>query len=165
MSERVKTEKIIVIMLLTFSISACQGKRGNAFDEALHSFAAQGSVGSDRNPHLDRSCNACHIADISFLDEVAGGRAKGKRAVGKAKEMKGDLNMVCTACHAADDGDHAIGIVPKTNKHDLPLDSKGEMTCATTCHNVHLQPDADEEMKKGLLRMAPEKICFSCHDI
>ncbi|MDT8318795.1 MAG: hypothetical protein RQ824_12535 [bacterium] len=115
-------------------------------------------------PHLKLQCNACHKAPDELLLRVKKGAGKGGDQ-GEARAMKSDLNGLCLDCHRAGNNDHSIAKVPKINNSNLPLDSDGRITCATTCHDVHTKNSVNTAVIKGLLRIPPEDLCFSCHDI
>ena len=118
--------------------------------------------GDAENPHLKRECNACHKAPVELLAMVEKGEGD-ESDVEEARVLKSDLNGICLGCHEPGKGDHAIGEVPRINKHNLPLGPDGRITCAVTCHNVHTNSD-DPAVINGLLRLHPNELCLSCHD-
>lgn len=139
---------ISVTMSMLFSCSA-----GYAADNARIS------------PHSDSGdCTICHVAPV--------GKLRGWFVFGSTKrEMKSDLNQLCLQCHtvkAAVPGEmgigigHATGKTLKTNDQNLPLAQDGTITCATTCHNIHVDSD-DRQLHPKLLRLPPNVLCVSCH--
>lgn len=120
--------------------------------------------GNVESPHLKVECKACHKAPDELLVKVEKGEGDATD-LNEAKALKSDLNGICTGCHEPGKGDHAIGEVPKINKRHLPLDSDGRITCAVTCHNVHIKNINNPLVKKRLLRLPQKDLCFSCHDL
>lgn len=112
----------------------------------------------ETNPHDGSGCPFCHNAPVTLLtkeDPTAEERAE-RRA------MKGDLTTICAECHerSAEKG-HPVGMPPKLNRLDLPLDDDGTINCATTCHHVHTE---DADLKRYMLRYSFDTLCLSCHD-
>lgn len=119
------------------------------------------------NPHSDAGdCAQCHVAPAEKL--------RGWFVFGSTKrEMKGDLNQVCKKCHTTEPPQdayslgvgigHATGKKPVVNHQNLPLATDGTITCATTCHNMHITSD-DRHQQLKHLRLPANSLCISCHD-
>src|SRR3990172_3104384 len=80
-----------------------------------------------------------------------------------------DARETCTGCHRSFHGTSARFIHPVDKRPstvvppDMPLDSKGKMTCIT-CHIFHEGYKDEEGEKRFFLRRTPGKIfCYSCH--
>lgn len=120
------------------------------------------------NPHSDSGdCSLCHIAPVEKL--------RGWFVFASTKkEMKTDLNQLCLQCHSVKPTHaggflgvgkgHATGKKPEVNRQNLPLANDGTVTCATTCHNVHLKSD-DRRLKNNFLRISANDLCVSCHNM
>lgn len=134
----------------------------------LFSFNAASAAGDARvNPHSDTGdCAICHVASAEKL--------RGWFVFGSTKrEMKTDLNQLCLRCHtiepvAADSLGvgigHATGKKPAVNQQNLPLAGDGTITCATTCHNMHVTSD-DRQLNLKHLRSPANLLCISCHNM
>ena len=135
---------------------------------ALLSFSAAVSAaeGVKANPHTDAGdCAVCHVASPDKLH--------GWFVFGSTKrEMKADLNQLCLQCHTIEPEPedslgvgigHATGKKPAVNREKLPLASDGTITCATTCHNMHVTPD-ERQLQLKHLRLPANLLCISCHD-
>ncbi len=145
------SQKIVSILmsLLLFSVSVSA-----ATDEKL-------------NPHTDKGeCTVCHVA--------ASEKLHGWFVLGSTKrEMRADLNQLCQRCHklsanhaggfAGDGSGHATGKKTAFNRLNLPLANNGTITCATTCHNIHVTSDDSHQQQKRL-RLPVNSLCVSCHD-
>lgn len=118
------------------------------------------------NPHSEGGdCAVCHVAPPDKL--------RGWFVFGSTKrEMKADLNQLCLQCHTVKpepEGSlgvgigHATGKKPAANRGDLPLASDGTITCATTCHNMHVISD-NRQLQQKHLRLPANSLCISCHD-
>ncbi len=119
------------------------------------------------SPHSDTGdCAICHVASADKLRSwFAFGSTK--------RELKDDLNHLCQKCHTIEPVDadgslgvgigHATGKKTTVNQHNLPLASDGTITCATTCHNMHVTSDDDRQQQKHL-RLPINSLCVSCHD-
>lgn len=136
---------------------------------ALLSFSAAVSAaeGVKANPHsADGDCAVCHVAPPDKL--------RGWFVFGSTKrEMKADLNRLCLQCHTIEPLPedsvavgigHATGKKPAVNRANLPLASDGTITCATTCHNMHVTPD-ERQLQLKHLRLPAGSLCLSCHDV
>lgn len=120
------------------------------------------------NPHSDKGdCTICHVASAETL--------RGWFVLGSTKRaLKDDLNVLCQKCHTVEPTHaggflgvgkgHATGKKLTYNKHNLPLASDGTITCATTCHNVHVSQD-ERNLQNKLLRMPVNDLCMSCHNL
>lgn len=118
------------------------------------------------NPHSETGdCAICHVASADKLRSwFTFGSTK--------KELKDDLNTICRKCHAVDDTHetgmlaagkgHATGKKPAINLQKLPLASDGTVTCAITCHNIHVAAD-ERQLQKSHLRLPVNSLCMSCH--
>ena len=119
------------------------------------------------NPHSDAAdCALCHVASVDKLRSwFVFGSTK--------RELKYDLNQVCQKCHMTDPTHaggylgvgigHAIGKKPAINKENLPLASDGTITCAKTCHKMHVTSNDFQQQRKHLI-MPVNSLCVSCHD-
>lgn len=119
------------------------------------------------NPHSESGdCSVCHVASV---DKLRGWFVFGSTK----KELKDDLNTVCKKCHtvqiSSPDGligvgvGHATGKKTSINHKNLPLASDGTITCAITCHNMHVISD-DRHQQLKHLRLPANSLCISCHD-
>jgi predicted CXXCH cytochrome family protein len=139
---------------------------------ALMLFVLSGEVRAAEDlkisPHSDTGdCSICHVASAYKL--------RGWFVFGSTKrEMKPDLDQICMKCHAIGPNHagglfglgigHATGKKTAINRENLPLSSSGKVTCATTCHNVHVAPD-DKQLYSKRLRMPVNTLCLSCHNM
>ncbi len=119
------------------------------------------------NPHTDDGdCSICHVAPADKL--------RGWFVFGSTKRaMNGDLNHLCQKCHTikptpewpfAVGIGHATGKKTAVNHQNLPLAKDGTITCATTCHNMHVISN-DRQQQAKHLRLPSNVLCFSCHDV
>lgn len=119
------------------------------------------------SPHSDSGdCSICHVAPADKL--------RGWFVFGSTKrELKENLNQICQQCHTVQietsEGGlgvgvgHATGKRPSVNHQNLPLAPDGTITCATTCHNMHVISD-DKHQQLKHLRIPANSLCISCHD-
>lgn len=119
------------------------------------------------SPHsVTGDCAICHVAPVSKL--------RGWFVSGSTKrELKENLNQLCQQCHTIepthDVGSlevgfgHATGKKTAINHDNLPLASDGTITCATTCHNMHVTSD-DRQQQLKHLRLPVNSLCVSCHE-
>lgn len=116
--------------------------------------AARAKFGA--SPHSDNGdCTICHVYTAETL--------RGWFVLGSTKrQLKDDLVVVCSKCHGSDFG-HAIGKKTTVNHSGLPLNGKGEITCAITCHNMHIRTE-DQKQTFYHLRLPFDALCVSCHD-
>lgn len=108
------------------------------------------------SPHgEDADCVVCHVAsgvDLRSWFTLPSTKRK----------FKTDYNTLCRQCHGVDFG-HGVGEKPALNRKGLPLDAKGTIACAITCHNMHIKSE-DPTQNRYHLRTSRENLCFSCHD-
>ncbi len=120
------------------------------------------------SPHSDMGdCGVCHVAPA---DKLRGWFV----FTSTKKEMKHDMNKLCLQCHAVElahvggslgvGKGHATGKKPSINRQDLPLASDGTVTCAITCHNMHVSSE-DRQLQSKRLRMSINSLCMSCHNM
>lgn len=119
------------------------------------------------NPHTESGdCGICHVASVEKLRSwFTFGSTK--------RKMKVDLNQMCQQCHTIEPTHaggffgtgvgHATGKPTKLNRVGLPLAEDGTITCATTCHNMHVKSD-DIHLQTNLLRINVNSLCLSCHN-
>ena len=108
------------------------------------------------SPHSESSdCSVCHIAPAEKLRSWF-------VFVSTKKQLKNDLNEVCQHCHGSNFG-HATGKKTSVNHAGLPLAGDGTVTCATTCHNMHIRSE-DQKQQFYHLRLPIDSLCISCHD-
>lgn len=107
-------------------------------------------------PHGEKgNCDICHVAPESDLNSwFTFGSTK--------KRLRSDFNGLCLQCHTVDMG-HGVGKRPQMNRERLPLDSDGKITCAITCHDMHIKSE-DQKQNHYHLRTTPDRLCHSCHD-
>jgi len=119
------------------------------------------------SPHSESGdCSICHVAPVD--------RLRSWFAFGSTKrEMKYDLNQMCKKCHTIEPLPedslgvgigHATGKKPAVNKQNFPLATDGTITCATTCHNMHITSD-DRHQQSMHLRRPANSLCLSCHNV
>ncbi|MFA7403046.1 MAG: hypothetical protein WC007_03565 [Pelobacteraceae bacterium] len=108
------------------------------------------------SPHTETAdCSVCHVASSETLRSwFAFGSTK--------KQLKGDLNDICQRCHGSNFG-HATGKRTTVNHAGLPLASDDTVTCATTCHDMHIR-SKDQKQQFYHLRLPFDSLCISCHD-
>jgi len=120
-------------------------------------FLNEVGVKRDFNPHKGDNCPVCHRAPAHILKSSG----QSKKEASAKRSMRTDLVRLCDDCHEASKWPHHLtGIKPKSNVSDLPLDGKGLITCATTCHNVHT---VDPVLSRGKLADSFDNLCLSCH--
>ena len=120
------------------------------------------------NPHSEAGdCGICHVASA--------GKLRGWFAFASTKrEMKMDPDQLCLRCHPVEPTHaggfigvgkgHATGKKTPVNHENLPLSSDGTITCAITCHNMHVTSE-DRHQQRKHLRLPINKLCLSCHNI
>lgn len=120
------------------------------------------------NPHTEAGdCAICHVAPAEKL--------RSWFSLGTTKrEMKADLNQICLNCHTVEPTHaggflgvgvgHAVGKKTALNKRKLPLAANGTITCAITCHNVHVMSD-EKQARQKFLRLLSNELCVSCHNM
>lgn len=143
-----KSKILLLLALLVVAAAAPSTSFGEAPVEAV-----SGRV----NPHVeDGDCTACHLIPVKEL--------KGFFTAGAEKrKLRGDFVAVCLQCHGVGFG-HGVGKKPELNREDLPLDNDGRITCAITCHNMHLKKSLTPQQGHYHLRLPSERLCVSCHD-
>ncbi len=121
---------------------------------------AQGEITSSAksvNPHTESAnCEVCHMVPEAELKSLS---VPGS----KMRSLRADLVTVCRQCHGVGFG-HGVGKKPEMNRESLPLDTDGTITCAITCHSMHLKDATDWHQKRYHLRLPIEKLCISCHN-
>lgn len=147
--------------------------------EAFNGFVVSGCVflftasfaiaeGSKTSPHSDTgNCSICHVASTDKLRSwFAFGSTK--------REMNDDLNHLCQKCHTVQintaEGALGVGVGHATGKKTLinhrnfPLAPDGTITCATTCHDMHVE-SKDMHQQRKHLRVPAKELCIACHDV
>lgn len=119
--------------------------------------AAPETVNTEVNPHENQeSCEVCHLLPTEKL----GGFFTSKTS---KRQLSADHVNLCRQCHGMGFG-HGVGKKPDMNREGLPLADDGTITCATTCHAMHVNNPADHEQGHYHLRLPVLKLCFSCHE-
>ncbi|MBT0662790.1 cytochrome C [Geobacter pelophilus] len=107
------------------------------------------------SPHgVAGKCQVCHVEPEDSLNSWF-------TFTSTKKKLTLDFNEVCRQCHGLDFG-HGVGKKPALNRESLPLDSSGKITCAVTCHNIHIASD-DPRQSQYHLRLIGAPLCLSCH--
>lgn len=149
-------KKALIVILMVSMLVAGHGKPAAAAEK------------NRVNPHAESGdCGICHIAAADKLGSWF-------TFASVKKEMKTNLNQLCLDCHSVDPlhaggffgvgVGHATGKQTKLNSKKLPLAADGTITCAITCHNMHVSP-GDRLLKRGLLRLPVNELCVSCHNM
>lgn len=116
--------------------------------------AARAKYGA--SPHSDSGdCSLCHVAAPEKLRSWFA-------FTSTKREMKDGPVEVCQKCHGPGFG-HATGQTTSLNRAKLPLAADGTITCATTCHQMHIHTD-DPQQTFYQLRLPADALCLSCHD-
>lgn len=157
---------------------------GSAFDKRCvvrfgFLFVAIGLFAGDlsaKDPlrNSSRECAICHIRWVEAFDEAAARDAR----MDTVLERQAGSGDMCLSCHDGSVTDsrfkvwstrhHTTGSVPPPNvkipTDKFPLDSKGQMTCAT-CHTAHAVPDSSDIRTVVFLRQAnvDSSLCLACH--
>lgn len=109
------------------------------------------------NPHGEGGdCSLCHLLSAKELSRLTAADAAKRR-------LRADFVAVCLQCHGVGFG-HGVGKKPDMNRESLPLDKDGKITCAVTCHNMHLKDPLSPHQDRYHLRLPSERLCVSCHD-
>lgn len=128
---------ILSVLIITFSTIAY-----TVINDVPHNF------------RLDE-CLQCHI---SIPDET--------KKIDKPMRFTDNINRLCQRCHKEDiQLSHPVGMRPSMRvPADMPLDEKGEITCAT-CHNIHQKRDDILGEKNYLLtrNVIGKAFCMACH--
>lgn len=112
---------------------------------------------SKGNPHTSRdNCGVCHLLPKNKLESFFTSSAM-------KRQLRADHVTLCRGCHDVRI-DHGVGKAPEMNREGLPVAEDGTITCATTCHSMHVKNPADEKQEYYHLRLPIAKICFSCHE-
>lgn len=140
---------VFITVLTIFTSLFLSGNSSFAAD--LNARAKFGS-----SPHNDSGeCTICHVYPAETL--------RGWFVLGSTrKKLKNDLVEVCRKCHGSGFG-HGTGKKTAVNHGGLPLDDRGEITCATTCHDMHVKSE-DPKQTFYHLRLPFDALCVSCHD-
>lgn len=157
-----KTTHLFLILLFSF-LPACQPQvlvqRGVVVNKTNPYFLREVGVDEMTNPHKSGNCQVCHLAPSDLLTK----EKSSENELLQKKQMRTDSISLCTTCHkAAIESEHRVGIGTKLNKENLPLNHQGDMTCATTCHDMHTKEPA---LTRYLLRKPFDALCLSCHDV
>lgn len=153
---------ITVFSLLAF-LYGCQPPaltpKGVVINKTNPNFLKEAGVDEKTNPHKDENCVVCHMATKELLTK----EGPGEKEIVQRRFMRTDLIDLCVRCHGGPlEYEHSVGVPTKLNKENLPLDPQGNITCATTCHDVHTKKQG---FAKGMLRLPFNDLCFSCHDV
>lgn len=157
MMQRTNLLLLTACCLLPAVLSSCQSVTpGMAVNKTNPRFLKEAGVDENVNPHKDGVCKACHSADKDLLNK----EVPTETEVAQRKLMRTDPVNLCVTCHKASlESEHVVGIETKLNRNNLPLDHQGNITCATTCHDVHSKD-------LGLMLRHPfDTLCLSCHDV
>lgn len=112
--------------------------------------------GTSNNPHVSSAmCESCHVITAQDL-------ASADVAAQKKRDLRGGVNGVCTQCHKVSLG-HGVGKKPEMNTQQLPVGPDGAITCAITCHDIHLVKPETAVQRRYHLRLPHRKLCSSCH--
>lgn len=124
---------------------------------AVVSYAHAGDTeATSNNPHKSTAmCQSCHVISAHDL-------ASADVAALKKRELRGGINEVCTQCHKVSLG-HGVGKKPEMNTQQLPIGPDGAITCAITCHDMHLVKPETAVQRRYYLRVPHKKLCSSCH--
>lgn len=119
--------------------------------------AAQDTPNTEANPHEDSEhCGVCHVISKEKLEGFFTSKTL-------KRQLRADHVALCRQCHGIGFG-HGVGKKPDMNRERLPLADDGTITCATTCHSMHVKNPSDHEQEHYHLRLPVATICFSCHE-
>ena len=139
----------LVVVLVVFPVVLISSWHCEAGDQKAF-------LKKDVSPHSDSgACGQCHVAASETLNSWFVFRST-------KRQMKDGLVEVCKKCHGSNFG-HGIGKRPVVNHAELPLDDDGAITCATTCHSMHIRAE-DSKQTFYHLRLPFDSLCISCHD-
>ena len=133
--------------------------KGAVINKTNPNFLKEAGVDEKTNPHMDQKCQICHTAP----DELLKKENPADNEIILRRLMRTDLINLCSQCHKASaENEHTVGVETKLNRQNLPLDHEGKITCAATCHDVHTKAPG---LSRFFLRVDPNTLCFSCHDV
>lgn len=136
---------VTVGALVSVLVFSCTGR---ASSEALQ---------TDVNPHSSpENCEICHLLPKEKMGDFFTSQAM-------KRQLRDDYVTLCKQCHGTGFG-HGVGKKPDMNREGLPLADDRTITCATTCHAMHVKNSADHEQEHYHLRLSMTKLCFSCHE-
>lgn len=108
------------------------------------------------SPHSGSGdCSLCHVVPAEELSSWF-------VFTSTKRQLKGGPVEVCQKCHGSGFG-HATGRRPAQNHANLPLEDDNTITCAKTCHNMHIRAE-DPKQTFYNLRLPVDSLCISCHD-
>lgn len=149
---RARFFNLFIIFAMTF-IST----NSHAFFEPPHGGDPDALKKYGKSPHkADGDCSICHVASKEDLTSWFTFSSTKKKLIT-------DPVTLCTKCHGSGFG-HGTGKKPDINKTSLPLNNDGTITCAVTCHNMHITEFKDKAQEQYYLRYDNVKLCTSCHD-
>jgi len=155
----VAMKQTIQVTIVIALLLACGVTDGLAFftPEVIQHGELKSRDKSVKNPHgTDGDCSVCHVApkeDLTSWFSFASTKRK----------MIADPVELCARCHGKGFG-HGTGKKPSIVKNDIPLAADGTITCAVTCHNMHITDFKEKDQGKFHLRFDNVKLCTSCHD-
>ena len=115
------------------------------------------AAGARSNPHTGvEGCFVCHLRSAAELDQSDVPRSE-------KLLLRTDAVTLCTNCHGTSFG-HGVGRRPAVNREKLPLDRSGFITCAMTCHDMHVKRASEPHQQNFHLRLPVDRLCTSCHD-
>lgn len=152
-----------MFFILFTALAGCQPPALTPKDAAINrtnpNFLKEAGVDERTNPHRDQKCEVCHTSPTELLTK----EGPAEDEILQRRVMRTDLIDLCVQCHKASvESEHTVGIPTKLNTGNLPLDPQGNITCATTCHDVHTK---DPGLEKRMLRHSFDTLCLSCHDV
>jgi len=150
---RKRTDKVVLNMKITVFIALLTIAGLSATDSTARDIKA---LAFGPNPHSENAdCSVCHVAPAEKLQSWF-------TFTSTKKKLKTDLNEVCERCHGRNFG-HSVGKKPALNRAALPVAGDDTITCATTCHDMHIR-SADQKQQFYHLRLPFDSLCVSCHN-
>lgn len=147
----------LLVMFFWVLFSVVISSTVSAFFEPPHGGDSAAREKYGKSPHkADGDCSICHVASKEDLNSWFTFSSTKRKLVA-------DPVKLCVRCHGTGFG-HGTGKKPDINKTNLPLNSDGTITCAITCHNMHLTEFKDKGQERFYLRYDNVKLCTSCHD-
>lgn len=147
------------------AVSGCQSALSSSKETFInrtnHNFLKEAGVDESTDPHREKKCQVCHIAS----NEVLAKENALESEIIRRKQMRTDLIDLCVQCHrdrSSEGAEHVVGVRTKLNRENLPLDHEGKISCATTCHDMHIK---DPGLMGSLMRHPVNTLCLSCHDV